>query len=307
MKLLIADDDLTSRTILASVTRKWGFDPVEAEDGLKAWQLLQQDDAPQLLLLDWEMPGIDGLTLCQRVRQQAGDEPRFIIMLTARSKTEDIVKGLGAGANDYIAKPFEIAELQARLQVAKRMLELQQELLRMKDHLMYQANHDELTGLMNRRAVMDALTKEVARSQRQHQPLCIGLCDVDHFKQINDSHGHLTGDQVLQQVSKRMSQTLRPYDHIGRYGGEEFLIVLTAEHTQGFQLFERIRHAISDQSFEIDELSLEITMSIGVVLIDPDDTDLMQNSLLAQADEILYAAKDRGRNCTLVAREPDPA
>ena len=306
MKLLIADDDLTSRKMLASVTGRWGFEPVEAEDGLQAWNLLQQAEPPRLLLLDWEMPGLDGLTLCQRLRQHGGEDPPFIIMLTARSQTADIVQGLGAGANDYIAKPFEIAELQARLQVAKRMLELQSELLQMRNHLMYQANHDELTGLMNRRAVMDALNKEIARGKRQDQQLCIALCDIDHFKQVNDTYGHLAGDAVLKQVAERMITTLRPYDHIGRYGGEEFLIVLNADPALGFQLFERIRRAISDHPFSVETQSLNASISIGVVPVDPNDQNLSQSLILAQADNALYEAKGNGRNCTQIARQPDP-
>ena len=138
MKLLIADDDLTSRTMLAAITRKWGYESIVAEDGELAWQVLQEPDAPSLLLIDWEMPELDGLGLCQRIRQQAGDNPPFLILLTSRSETDDVVTGLDAGANDYIVKPFANAELKARLQVGQRMLELQNQLKKTQDALTFE-------------------------------------------------------------------------------------------------------------------------------------------------------------------------
>jgi CheY-like chemotaxis protein len=138
MKLLIADDDLTSRIMLAAITKKWGYEPMVAEDGEQAWQVLQESDAPSLLLIDWEMPKLDGLGLCQRIRQQASNNPPFIILLTSRSETHDVVAGLEAGANDYIIKPFANAELKARLQVGQRMLELQNQLKKTQDVLTFE-------------------------------------------------------------------------------------------------------------------------------------------------------------------------
>ncbi|MCP5086976.1 MAG: diguanylate cyclase, partial [Rhodobacteraceae bacterium] len=184
------------------------------------------------------------------------DDPPYIILLTARSKTADIVEGLSKGANDYIAKPFENAELQARLQVGRRMLDLQAQLNKSKETLTFQATYDALTGLLNRGAVMKVLEQNMAYVQRQPEAaLFIGLCDIDHFKRINDTHGHLTGDAVLREVARRIAAALRPYDQVGRYGGEEFLILQYTFRDQVYNPFERIRRATADTPFIVEEIS----------------------------------------------------
>lgn len=299
MKLLIAEDDSTSRTMLAAIAGKWGYEPIAVEDGEAAWTILLADDPPRLLLLDWEMPVLDGLKLCQRIRQQETNDHPYIILLTARSDTTDIVNGLHAGSNDYIAKPFENTELQARLQVGQRMLKLQTELNQVRENLAYQANHDVLTGLMNRRAVLQALEKEISRTQRTQETLCIALCDIDYFKQVNDSHGHLVGDAVLEEVARRMTTVLRPYDHIGRYGGEEFLIVMNTRSDQILRTFERLRCAIAEKPFVIEQMTLSITMSFGISTLLPTSDKRDAMSLIASADESLYKAKEAGRNCVV--------
>ncbi len=305
MKLLIAEDDLTSRTMLAAVARIWGFEPIEVEDGEAAWQGMQGDEPPRLLLLDWEMPKLDGLALCQRIRLQASDDPPYIILLTARSGTADIVEGLGKGANDYIAKPFDNAELQARLQVGRRMLDLQGQLNEAKEALVIQATYDALTGLLNRGAVMKALEQEMARAQRQAQALCVGLCDIDHFKRINDTHGHPAGDAVLREVARRIAAALMPDDQVGRYGGEEFLILLNTAGDQEKNTFERIRRAIADTPFIVEQASLVVTISCGVSVFTPPDDGRDGAVLLAAADAALYEAKAAGRNRTLFG-QPSP-
>ncbi len=304
MKLLIAEDDLTSRTMLAAVTSKWGYEPVEVEDGEAAWQIMQGEDAPRLLLLDWEMPKLDGLALCQRIRQQKDKDsnPTFIILLTARNETAYIVEGLNAGANDYITKPFKNAELQARLQVGRRMLDLQEELNSAKQALAIQANHDELTGLINRRALMEAMEQEMARANRQSLPLHVGLVDIDHFKQVNDSHGHLAGDAILRDVASRLGTTLRTYDRVGRYGGEEFMILLSCDAAHAQEAFERIRRAIADEAFVYEEVTLQITISCGVTSYTPLQDTRNSTELLAAADDALYEAKAAGRNRTVFAQ-----
>ena len=296
MKLLIAEDDLTSRTMLAAVTRKWGYEPIAVEDGEEAWRVMQEDEAPRLLLLDWEMPKLSGLDLCQRIRRQESDDPPFVVLLTARTETEDIVEGLGKGANDYIVKPFDHAELEARLQVGRRMLRLQMELNQAKEALAFQATHDALTELLNRGAVMKVLEQEQARAMRQQQTLCVGLCDVDYFKRINDAHGHLAGDAVLREVAQRISATLRPYDQIGRYGGEEFLIVLNVAENEARSLFERLRKAMVETPIAVNRDNLIVTISCGVTLFSPPQDERDGAALLAAADAALYQAKAAGRN-----------
>ncbi len=300
MKLLIAEDDLTSRTVLTAVSRKWGYEPVAVEDGEAAWEVMQTPQAPRLLLLDWMMPRLDGLALCQRIREHKSDDPPFIILLTSRSETGDIVAGLKAGANDYIAKPFDNAELQARLQVGRRMLDLQAELSQAREELSFQATHDALTGMFNRRAIMSSLDKEMARAKRQAQCLCICMCDIDHFKRVNDAHGHLAGDAVLYEIAKRISTTLRPYDLVGRYGGEEFLILLNIAKDQALNLFERIRHNLMDTPIVFEQNSLEVTASFGVAIFAPPEDRRESTALISAADTALYAAKTSGRNQIII-------
>jgi diguanylate cyclase (GGDEF)-like protein len=301
---LIAEDDLTSRTMLAAVTQKWGYEPIAVADGEAAWRVMQGTQAPRLLLLDWQMPKLSGLDLCQRIRLQETDDPPFIVLLTARSATEDIVQGLGKGANDYIAKPFNNAELEARLQVGSRMLGLQRELNQAKESLAFQATHDALTGLLNRGAVMQALEQEKARAQCQRQVLCIGLCDIDHFKRINDTHGHPAGDAVLQEVARRMTATLRPYDQVGRYGGEEFLLVLNAAENEAHTLFERFRKAMVATPMRVERGNLLVTISCGLTLYTPPQDERDGAALLAAADAALYKAKAAGRNRMVFDQQP---
>ncbi|MCU7936531.1 MAG: diguanylate cyclase [Candidatus Thiodiazotropha sp. (ex Dulcina madagascariensis)] len=301
MKLLISDDDLTSRVMLQALTTQWGFEPVLAEDGEQAWAILQGDNPPRLLLLDWEMPGMSGPDVCKKVQEMDLDDPPFIILLTARNEKADIVAGLDAGANDYVSKPFDSAELRARLQVGKRMIDLQSELLQAHHQLKTQAAHDTLTELLNRGAVMSVLKHELVRSQREGSPLCIGLCDVDHFKNINDNYGHLVGDAVLKELAKRFNKVLRPYDQVGRYGGEEFLIITNTIDINCMSPFERIRECVADTPFQHEGLSIPVTISIGIVQFTPTSSNSDINGLLNLADKALYEAKANGRNSSILA------
>ncbi len=296
MKLLIADDDLTQRMMLEVITRKWGFDSVIAEDGQAAWDILRGKDAPDLILLDWEMPVKNGLELCRLIRGRKVDISPYIILLTARKETDDIVLGLEAGANDYVSKPFESTELEARLKVGQRMINLQIELNRTRSELAFQARHDVLTGLMNRRSILEMMEQEIARAEREVQGLYVGMCDIDYFKRVNDRYGHLAGDAVLKEVARRISLTLRPYDSVGRYGGEEFLILIHSEHEQAYHIFERMRLAINKVPFVFEQHNIIVSISCGVSSFVsgcrvPDTT-----ALLSSADELLYKAKHAGRN-----------
>lgn len=294
MRILIAEDDFTSRNILASIVKKWGYNPVVTEDGQAAWDALQQPDAPKLLLLDWNMPIIDGLEVCRRLREIDSSDPFYIILLTGRGEKDDIVKGLDAGANDYIIKPYDNAELRARVKVGQRMLDLQSSLLEAQNALAYQATHDSLTGIFNRRAILDALEKELARMRREEGRLTIGMCDIDHFKKINDTYGHQAGDDVLIAFTGCIKGWLRDYDCVGRYGGEEFLIIAPGDSGQGTDsLYERLRMRIADTGMETCAGMISITASIGVACGTGQTT---ADTLLAAADTALYRAKADGRN-----------
>lgn len=297
MKLLVADDSNVSRMMLSAITKQWGYDVVLAEDGQQAWQIMQQDDAPQLLLLDWEMPNMNGIEVCQRVIAQNPENPAYIILLTSRTASEDIVEGLSKGASDYLSKPFDSAELQVRLQVGKRMLDMQEKLNATLAELTELASHDALTGLLNRRAIMDALPKEIKRMERQQQTLCIGMCDIDHFKHINDTYGHLVGDEVLKEVTKRMQSVLREHDLVGRYGGEEFLVITPIDKLENASMvYQRLCQATSSPPIELAEVSLTVTISCGVTCYLPNIDNQGINSFIARADQALYQAKNGGRN-----------
>lgn len=305
MKVLIAEDDLTSRTILIALLQKWGFEPIPVADGEAAWQIMQEEESPRLLLIDWEMPKLNGLELCKNIREQACIDPAYIILLTARSSTGDVVLGLENGANDYVLKPFDNAELHARLKVGMRMLALQKELINAKEVMAFQASHDVLTGLINRRAVMDEMECEIERTKRNLQPLYICMCDIDHFKKINDTFGHLAGDEVLREVGKRFNAILRPYDTIGRYGGEEFLIIVNSDEKHVYELFERIRRTIGDEPFVYEQETLKVTISCGVSLFLPPKDKRNTIELLAAADGALYKAKETGRNRIVFSQVKD--
>ncbi len=296
MKVLIAEDDQSTRNTLKAMALRWELDPIMAEDSEEAWEIMQQPDAPQLLILDWIMPGLTGLELCQRIREhEPKDNPSYIVILTARNKIDDLVEALGSGANDYISKPFNVAELKARIMVGQRMLALQGELLSAKTELLYQASHDYLTGILNRQGILERLEQELQRAKREQCTVAVAICDIDHFKRVNDNYGHHVGDHVLKQFAQTIKQKLRPYDHVGRYGGEEFLLVLSGKTTDFVDVVERVQKQIAASPVELDGDSITITISVGLSnLLHDDNYD--RERLLLTADAALYQAKESGRN-----------
>ena len=296
MKVLIAEDDITSRSILQAVMGKWGYDVTTAHDGEAAWELLQRPDAPKMALLDWMMPGMDGIELCRRVRAMEADEPPYLILLTARGEKSDIVAGLDAGADDYIAKPYNNDELQARLGVGMRVLTLQQRLRQALLEAERLALTDALTGIPNRRAILARLQSEMARVTRENAVLWVSMLDIDHFKHVNDTLGHAAGDIVLCECVRRVTGIIRPYDVAGRFGGEEFLLVLSAPGTPPCKdVLERVRGEIAARPFTVGETGapVNITVSQGVALWNGAET---ADALIRRADDALYRAKETGRN-----------
>ena len=288
--------------MLAAILAKLGHEPIVVEDGLAAAAALERTDAPPLVLLDWNMPGLEGPEVCRRLRQAASVSPPYVILLTARGAKDDVVRGLGAGANDYIAKPYDVGELMARIAVGTRMLELQTELVNARNALQFQALHDPLTGLPNRRALLERLTGEFSRAQREESPLAVGMCDLDHFKRINDTHGHAVGDAVLVAFARVTGSTLRVSDVVGRYGGEEFLVIAPGSAgTPGEGLFERVAAYVAAHPVTVGPQAIPVTVSIGVAGLSGSET---VDSLLAAADAALYRAKAEGRNRVCFAPQP---
>jgi diguanylate cyclase (GGDEF)-like protein len=302
-KVLIADDHDSTLEHLGDILNDWGYQVIIVDDGDEAWDVLQREDAPRLAILDRRMPGMDGLEIVRRVREQSQEPYIYILLLTMYDQERHLVAGLKAGADDYIVKPFRSHELQARLEAGKRILEIQDQLISARDQLHSQATTDAATGLWNRSAILDILERELNRARRTGDHVGLAMIDLDDFKRINDSFGHPAGDTVLLECGQRMRNCVRTYDATGRYGGDEFLSVHPGcDIDQAVMLGERLRREIAKETVMIGEAPLWVTASAGVV-----STELFPEAsaeeLIALADEALYVAKRAGRNRLEIAEK----
>jgi diguanylate cyclase (GGDEF)-like protein len=296
MKVLVADDDRSSRLLVSALVRRLGYDVCQAADGLEALAALRSPSPPQLAILDWVMPGLDGLRLCRAIRGEGVDHYTYIILLTAKDSADAIVEGLDSGADDFIAKPVDQEVLGARLRSGQRVIDLQEQLISARERLREQATHDALTGLWNRGAILEIMNNEIARCSRENRDLGVILCDLDHFKQINDTYGHLAGDLVLHEAAQRLKSAVRHYDYVGRYGGEEFLIILPdCPPAQTVEIAERTRAEIGTMPFKYQGVEIPVSVSMGVVAQTPGGLKPVED-LLLNADDCLLEAKRRGRN-----------
>jgi diguanylate cyclase (GGDEF)-like protein len=302
MKILIADDDPLSRRLLEATLARCGHDVVALSNGAEAASALLAPDGPRLAILDWMMPNADGLEVCRKIRQRPVPYV-YIIMLTSRDRREDMLTGLDAEADDFLTKPFDAVELSARVRSGARVLDLQERLLQMRAALQHEASHDSLTGLWNRSTMLAQFHRELHRALRESTPLAVVLADIDHFKRINDSHGHLVGDRVLQEAAARLRRVMRDYEWLGRHGGEEFLLLLPGCRVPvAMSVAERARAAIASSPIVDEALIISVTVSCGVSGTDvtPPEAD----GLIRAADQALYRAKSLGRN-RVVAFAPD--
>jgi len=303
-KILIADDDKLSRRLLQTTLEKVGYQVVAVEDGTAAGRILCQPDGPRLALLDWMMPGMNGLEVIRAVRSQHNLPYVHMILLTSRQSKEDIIAGLESGADDYLTKPFHPPELRARLRTGERILSLEDKLVEAREEMRFKATHDPLTGLWNRGMILDILQREVTRSRRERDKgtVTIVLADVDHFKKVNDKYGHATGDEVLREIARRLGNSVRSYDAVSRYGGEEFLIVWHGCHAHmGAERAEHMRRAINGSPVRTETGPVSVSMSLGVAGTD-DWHDLNAEQLIHEADIALYRAKESGRDRSVLAR-----
>jgi len=304
-KVLVAEDDLVSRRVLEVLLIKWGYEIIMVENGVDALACLQAKDSPRIAILDWMMPGLEGVEVCRRLRAQTDRPYVYVLLVSARAERDDMFTALGAGADDYLAKPFDSRELHARLIVGKRIVDLQDELIGTREALRFRATHDELTGTFNRGEILEAVGREEVRSSREGGCFAVAMIDIDHFKNVNDQFGHQTGDAVLQEVTRRISSCIRSYDMLGRYGGEEFLNLIPSTNAEkAFSLSERVRAAIAKEPISTPYGPVCITISVGVAVSapgEPEDID----KLLREADRALYRAKANGRNRSELADSHD--
>jgi two-component system, cell cycle response regulator len=290
MHILVVEDSAIDRHKISRYLGDWDMAFQCVEDGAEAWDLLQKPEAADLVLLDWMLPGIDGIELCHKIREMGTDRKYiYTIMLTAKDKKQNLMTAMSAGADDYLAKPVDPVELKARILVAQRILELQQS-------LRFAASHDSLTKLLSRAEVLAGLERELGRGQRNKQPVAVILADIDHFKAINDSLGHAAGDEALREVGRKLKSNLRQYDLAGRYGGEEFLIVLpNCNLASAANRAEKLRRSISENPIRTQWGRISMSVSFGVTAAEA-DSEVSDKELLQQADQALYRAKELGRN-----------
>lgn len=303
MKILIAEDDTLSRVLLDKTLRQAGYEVIAVENGERAVRELKKEDAPRLALLDWVMPGKDGVCVCREIREDGEQQPyTYLILLSSKESKAEIVEGLESGADDYLTKPFDVEELKARLRAGARILELQDRLVEARESMRFRATHDLLTSLWNRGVIMELVGREVQRSCRESSCTAVMMCDIDHFKQVNDQHGHSVGDDVLREVARRLQQSVRSYDMVGRYGGEEFLVALNrCDPTRAAARADHLRAVVGDRPILSRGKTLSVTVSVGLAL-SSDDRNCTADEIIQQADKALYAAKQAGRNCVRIAK-----
>jgi two-component system cell cycle response regulator len=297
MQVLVVEDSAVYRKLISDYLQAWGFSVTVVKDGAQAAAVLERPDSPKLVLLDWVLPDIEGIELCQQIREAGSSRPYvYVILLTSKDGRQDMLHAMEAGADDYLVKPFDELELKARLMVGKRILDLQDKLVQAREAMRHAATHDSLTELLNRGEIFDMLERELERARRERKPVSVLLADIDHFKQVNDTLGHLFGDQALREIARRLRSSLRVYDGIGRYGGEEFLLVLPGCNLEnalarGNELLE----LVSGTPVVVVDAEKRITVSMGVAVSACVGKDEVE-ALLSCADAGLYAAKGNGRN-----------
>ena len=299
MKILIADDDEISLRMMGMMLRKMGYEVVAVGNGRDALDKLLNPNGPRLALLDWMMPEIDGPQVCRSLRAAYEHQYVFVILLTSNDTREDLVEGLDAGADEYLTKPCNSAELKARLLTGDRILQLEDKLVAAREEMRFKATHDALTSLWNRGKILEALDDAL----RHVESMAVLMCDIDHFKAINDQHGHLVGDAVLRELASRMRGAIRANDLIGRYGGEEFLVVLNGcDASRMPERAEKLRKAISEGSFHSDAGEISLTISIGAVAVERKDSTTSVETILNLADAALYQAKEEGRDRVVISK-----
>jgi two-component system, cell cycle response regulator len=296
-RILLVDDEPTQRLIMARLLRRAGYEVDTAGNGREALDKIEVGNY-QLMITDWEMPEMDGITLCSAVRASQREGYLYTILLTARDSVEHVVAGLQSGADDYLTKPVIEPELIARLSTGRRICTLERSLREANEENRRLSITDPLTGAYNRRYLMEQLPRELDRASRYGRPIAAIMCDVDHFKKINDTHGHQVGDAVLRSFVAIIRKTIRGTDWVARYGGEEFVIVLPETNAaNGVRAADHIREQVAASPLPIDNLSIAVTASFGAAgWLDAAPMGADAELLIARCDAGVYASKSGGRN-----------
>lgn len=298
MKILIVDDERMQRRIVEKTLNRIGYDVVPVNNSDTAWQHIE-DEGIRFVITDWEMPDINGVQLIQKIRTAELPRYIYIILLTSKDKVDDVVEGLLAGADDYLTKPFDPRELEARVAVGERLLTLEDNLVTARNQLEQLAMVDSLTGLMNRRAIYKFGRAELERARRESTALSVIFLDVDKFKSVNDQYGHLTGDEVLKAISQTILERSRSYDGIGRWAGDEFLVILPGvSAVNAEKATKRILDGISALNLALPDGSLlQISASAGIAsLARVTASATVLDDVIQYSDEALYRAKEAGGN-----------
>ncbi len=294
-KILAIDDSVLNLKLLKGFLEHEGFEVLTSTNSLDTLPMAIQH-TPDLILLDVMMPGIDGLGILKLLKQNALTSTISVLMVTARTKGEDVRVALEGGAFDYVKKPLDEVEIVARVRSALRYKDYH-------DRLLAMAMQDSLTGLYNHALLIELLDKEIYNARRKGLSVAFAMMDIDHFKRVNDQYGHLAGDYVLKEVARILTVSLRKGDPIGRYGGEEFGFILTGiALEQAVALCERVRQSIAEFSFSHEGHEIPITVSFGLAQLLPEKSE-RPNDVIRRADDALYRAKEGGRNRLVLAQD----
>ena len=294
MKILVADDEPVNRRLLEILLNKWGYEVSVAADGDEAWRALQTSTRPRIAILDWMMPGLDGVQVCRKLREDETLPSTYVILLTAKQATEGENGRFESVADDYLPKPYAANELKARLRAAKRIIDLEDQLRTASDVINTETTRDSLTGFWNRSSILEILHRELYRARRQNSTLSVLMVDINRLKQINHQHGHLAGDAIMREAARRIVASVRRYDAVGRYDGGQFVIVSpTCDSTGARSQALRIQSKISETPFKIFKGEFPITISLGIAT---SSNNPEAHELLSAADAALTEAKKTGPN-----------
>lgn len=292
MKVLVADDDPVNRRLLEILLNKWGFEVSVASDGEEAWRELQNPAYPRIAILDWMMPGMDGVQVCQKIRDDAALPPMYVLLLTAKQATEGANGRFESVADDYLSKPYAAHELKARLRAARRIIELEDQIEAARKNIKIETTHDPLTGLWNRSSILEILHGEIHRARRQNTPMAVLMVDVDHLKQMNHQHGHLAGDAVMREAARRVRNSVRVYDSVGRYSGGQLVIVSPAcDRSGAMSQALRLQATVRQEAFKTFKGDFSVTISIGIAV---GNNHHQAHELISSAEAALAEAKKAG-------------